>query len=417
MTDQIIASGTIPRQTASYYLAFFSFGLIAAMLGPALPFLADHAGASISQASVLFIAGAIGFFLGSNIAGILYDRVKGNPVVSAALAITGTAFFFIPMSNSIFQIFLLLICNGIGAGMVVVGSNTLLVWVRSDNLPPWMNGMHLLNGIGAFISPLIITFSITQTNDVILAYRINGVIFFLAALFILLTPSPKIRKKLSTDLKFSRKTIISIILISASALLYVGTEVSFSGWIFSFTRKILTSSNKTAGIMTSFFWGSITLGRGISIFLAKKLNPEKILIIDILGSITGISFILLFSGSAATIATGTIIFGISMGSFFPNLLAFTERHIGITGRVNGIIFTSTALGGMSLPYLSGQLFQRIAPQMVMFGLIFYLLLNLVLTLINIKRQRNDHGYIDKIPKKHGSKEYLPSNGTSCCNIL
>jgi FHS family glucose/mannose:H+ symporter-like MFS transporter len=369
-------------------MAFFSFGLVAAMLGPALPFLAEHAGATISEASVLFIAGALGFFLGANIAGILYDKVKGNPVVAIALAITGTAFFFIPLSKSILHIFLLLVFNGIGAGMVVVGSNTLLVWVRSNNLGPWMNGMHLLNGIGAFISPLIITFSITQTNDVILAYRINGIIFFLAALFVLFTPSPKIRKKLSTDLKFTKQVIISIVLTAVSALLYVGTEVSFSGWIFSFTREVLDSTNKTAGIMTSFFWGSITLGRGISIPLSKKHTPEKILIIDILGSMAGISFILLFTGSAVTIAAGTIIFGTSMGSFFPNLLAFTEKHIGITGRVNGIIFTSTALGGMSLPFLSGQLFQRVGPQMVMVGLIFYLTSNLVLTLINIKRQSN-----------------------------
>ena len=388
MTDTSISSNIISRQTASYYLAFFSFGLVAAMLGPALPFLADHAGASISEASVLFIAGALGFFLGSNIAGILYDRVKGNPVVAFALAITGTAFFFIPLSKSILQIFLLLVFNGIGAGMVVVGSNTLLVWVRSNNLPPWMNGMHLLNGIGAFISPLVITFSITQTNDIILAYRINGIVFLMAALFVFFTPSPKLRKKLSKNLKFSKKVIISIVLTAASALLYVGTEVSFSGWIFSFTRELLDSSNKTAGIMTSFFWGSITLGRAISIPLSKKLTPEKILIIDILGSIAGISFILLFSGSVVTIAVGSIIFGTFMGSFFPNLLAFIEKHIGITGRVNGIIFTSTALGGMTLPYLSGQLFQKIGPQMVMVGLIVYLIMNLVLTLINIKRQTN-----------------------------
>lgn len=113
MTDSSISSNNISRQTASYYLAFFSFGLVAAMLGPALPFLADHAGASISEASVLFIAGALGFFLGSNIAGFLYDRVKGNPVVAFSLAITGTAFFFIPLSKSIFQIFLLLVFNGI----------------------------------------------------------------------------------------------------------------------------------------------------------------------------------------------------------------------------------------------------------------------------------------------------------------
>ena len=375
------------RQTSAYYLSFFSFGIIAATLGPALPFLAEHAGASISEASVLFIAGALGFFLGSNLAGQFYDRMKGNPVVAAALGLTGTAFFFIPVSTTIIHIFILTVLNGIGAGLVVVGCNTLLVWVRSDNLAPWMNGLHLLNGVGAFLSPLIMTISISLTSDVVFSYRFNAVIFFLAAVFVIITPSPEIRKKQNRNFKYSGKTIVSIVLTTAAALLYVGTEVSFSGWIFSFTRKILNSSNSTAGIMTSFFWGSVTIGRLISIPLSRRVTPEKILIADLLGSITGISFILLFSSSVITISIGTIIFGISMASFFPNLLAFTEKHIGITGKINSIIFTGTALGGMSLPYLSGQLFQRIGPPMVMGGIIVYILINLTLTLINIKIQK------------------------------
>jgi fucose permease len=375
------------RQTTAYYLSFFSFGIIAASLGPALPFLADHAGVSISEASVLFIAGALGFFLGSNLAGQLYDRIKGNPVVAAALGLTGTAFLFIPAANTLIHIFMLLVLNGIGAGLVVVGSNTLLVWVRSDNIAPWMNGLHLLNGVGAFISPLIMTLSITLTNDIIYYYRFNSVIFFLAALFVLITPSPKIRKKQNRNFNYSRKTILSIVLTAASALLYVGTEVSFSGWIFSFTKEILNSSNKTAGIMTSFFWGSITIGRLISIPLSRRVIPEKFLIADFLGAITGIFIILLFTSSAFTISIGTIIFGISMASFFPNLLAFTEKHIGITGRINGIIFTSTALGGMSLPYLSGQLFQKTGPKMVMVGIVIYMLINLIITSVNIIIQK------------------------------
>ena len=375
------------RQTSAYYLSFFSFGIIAATLGPALPFLADHTGASISEASVLFIAGALGFFLGSNLAGQFYDRIKGNPVVAASLGLTGTAFFFIPVSTTIIHIFILTVLNGIGAGLVVVGCNTLLVWVRSDNLAPWMNGLHLLNGVGAFLSPLIMTLSISLTGDVVFSYRFNAIIFFLAALFVLIIPSPEIRKKQSRNFKYSGKTIVSIVLTTTAALLYVGTEVSFSGWIFSYTRAILNSSNSTAGIMTSFFWGSVTIGRLISIPLSRKISSEKFLIADLLGAVIGISFIFLFSSSAFTISMGTIIFGISMASFFPNLLAFTEKYIGITGRINGIIFTGTALGGMSLPYLSGQLFQKIGPHMVMGGIIIYILINLILTLINIKIQK------------------------------
>ena len=386
MTNPFFLNIPKGRQTFAYYIAFFSFGIIAATLGPVLPFLAEHAGASISEASALFIAGALGFFLGSNIAGQLYDRVKGNPVIAAALALSGTAYFLLPVSNSLIHIFILLVFNGIGAGLVVVGSNTLLVWVRSDNLGPWMSGMFLLNGVGAFLSPLIITLSVSLTGNIVFSYRFSAFIFFLAAVFVLLTPSPEIRKKHNKNLKYTGKVVVTIGLTTAAALLYVGSEVSFSGWIFSYTREILDSGNRTAGIMTSLFWGSVTAGRLISIPLSRKMAPEKILIADIIGSLSGISIILLFPSSVISISFGTMIFGISIASFFPNLLAFTENNIGITGRINGIIFTGTALGGMSLPFLSGQLFQKFSPQMVMVGLLVYISINFILISVNIGLQ-------------------------------
>ncbi len=114
------------------------------------------------------------------------------------------------------------------------------------------------------------------------------------------------------------------------------------------------------------------------------------LIIDFIGSMAGIGFILLVSFSFLSILIGTIVFGIFMASTFPNILAFTEKHIGITGSVNGIIFTSTSLGGMSLPYLSGQLFQKIAPQMIMVGLLVYISFNLILISINIRLQKRQN---------------------------
>jgi fucose permease len=54
-----------------------------------------------------------------------------------------------------------------------------------------------------------------------------------------------------------------------------------------------------------------------------------------------------------------------MAPVFPVILSFAERRMPITGKVTGFFFVGASTGGMTLPWLIGQLFEGIGPQVTM----------------------------------------------------
>ena len=66
-----------------------------------------------------------------------------------------------------------------------------------------------------------------------------------------------------------------------------------------------------------------------------------------------------------------------MAPIFPMMLAFTQRALHLSGRITGWLLVAAALGGMSLPWLIGQLFEAQGAQV----LIWLVSLDLVVVLI------------------------------------
>ena len=67
---------------------------------------------------------------------------------------------------------------------------------------------------------------------------------------------------------------------------------------------------------------------------------------------------------AAFTALGMV--GASLGPTLPGL---AERRLTITGRVSGWFFAGASAGGMTLPWLIGQPFEPIGPQVMMFAIL------------------------------------------------
>ena len=129
-----------------------------------------------------------------------------------------------------------------------------------------------------------------------------------------------------------------LLLITLIFLLYVGAEVSFGGWIYTYTLLTLPDSEAMAGSLTSAFWASLTLGRLLAIPLSTRLTPRVILGLDFLGCIVSGGLIIIWPGSVLAIWMATLGMGLSMASVFPTLLTFSERRMAITGTVSAWFF-------------------------------------------------------------------------------
>ena len=360
-------------KTAGYYLAFTALGMVAAVLGPTLPGLAEHTQTELREISFLFTARSFGYLIGSLLSGRLYDRLPGHPLLAAVLILVAATMALTPMVPLLWLLIVVLLFMGMGEGVLDVGGNTLLVWVHRHKVGPFMNALHFFFGAGAFIAPIIIAQAVKMSGDIHWAYWSLALLIFPISLWLLRLPSPLVQT-VSEDEPTGQVNHLLVALIVFFFFLYVGAEVTFGGWIFTYTVTLELTTETFAAYLTSAFWGMLTVGRLAAIPIAFRVRPRFILLSDLLGCLTSVGIILLWPNSLVAVWLGALGLGFSMASIFPTTLNLAEGRMTITGRVMSWFFVGASIGAMFLPWFVGQLFDSFGPQMMMFIILIDLLI-------------------------------------------
>ena len=368
--------------TFGYFATNVVLGLAAAALGPTLPSLAENTASTLGQVGVLFAARSLGTLVGAWLGGRLFDRLPGNPLIALVLLVEAALLAIIPISNRLWLLSTVLLVMGLMEGILDVGGNALLIWLHSANLGPFLNGLHFFYGLGAFLSPIIVAQVLLLSGGFQAAYWVLALGILPIAIWILKQPGPPQQGENSTARnEISRPGLIALIAIFL--FLYVGAEVSYGGWIFTYTTTLGLGPPAAAAYFNRCFWGGLTLGRLLSIPLAARTAPGAVLFIDLLGCLGSLALLALIPGSLLVIWIGTIATGLFMASVFPTALAFAERRMSITGRVTGWFFTGGSAGAMGLPWLVGRMFALHGPQTLIILLIADLTFALILLVILI----------------------------------
>ncbi|NJN55209.1 MAG: MFS transporter [Anaerolineae bacterium] len=180
------------------------------------------------------------------------------------------------------------------------------------------------------------------------------------ALFIVRLPSPSAPPiEIDDTREQTNWTLVS--LIALFFFLYAGAEVSYGGWIFTYVTALGLTTAEAAAVLTSVFWGSLTVGRLLSIPLAARYRNRSIIFADLIGCLASVGVILLWPNSLTAVWLGTIGLGLSMASVFPTTLSLAERHLHVSGKTTSYFFVGASLGGMSIPLIIGQQFESVGP--------------------------------------------------------
>jgi fucose permease len=353
-----------------------TFGLLGAAWGPALPFLASSTGTDLARISLIFTALAFGGFLGTTLGGQVYDKVPGHAIITVVLIIMASAAVLISLATSLWLLILLIFVLGAAAGLMTLGANTLLVWIHQDNVGPWITGLHFFSGIGAILAPLIIVLVVSASEDIKSAFWIMAIIILIPAVWLLVVKSPAIRR--ASDTESGGRIIYKLVVpISIVFVLYVGAEVAFAGWLFTNAITLHPDNESMAGYLTAAFWVAFTAGRLVAIPISSRISSRSILLINFVGCLISLGLILAVSTSLAALWIGTIGLGLFMAAIFPTMLTFSEHKLRLSGKVSGIIFGASALGGMTVPLLIGQVFEAAGPWATIMVLFIDLLIALV----------------------------------------
>ncbi len=361
--SQNTVSAKIPN-TIAYYYSFVVLGLITGIFGPTLVILARQTQTSLSEISIIFAARSFAYLIGSLLWGRLFDRVKGHPLIVGMLLVTATTFALIPLVPELWLLVGVVLILGIAEGGIDVGGNSLLIWMHQEKASPYLNGLHFFFGVGALISPIVVAQVVLTTGGIVWAFWFLAIVALPAAAWLVRLPSPQPRH----DSHQERSVGASRLLVAAFVVfffLYVGAEVGYGNWIFTYATRLNLSDATSAALLTSAFWGAFTFGRLVGVPLSARFQPASILLVDLVGVIASLIGILLFAQSSAALWLGTLATGLFMASIFPTTLALAGRKMTVTGETTGLFFVGGGGGSMFLPWLIGQYFEPVGAWITM----------------------------------------------------
>ena len=356
-------------KTAAYFVTLAVLGMLASALGPVLPGLAARTHTQLSEASVLLSAFALGQLIGYLLGGHVIDRVAAHPVMGVAVVCAAGALFLLPMVPLLWVVAVVALVLGASSGLLDISCNTLLMWVHGHNVGPFMNAMHFCFGVGAFLAPMIIAAMSERSGGITWSLWALALLTLPAALALLVQTSPERRNTEHHADRAAAKRIDyrAVTLIAVFFFAFVGAELGFGWWVYTYVLELGLGTMVMATYITSLYWGAISLGRLAAVFLSMRFTPRTILWGTLPGSLVSMALILALPESQTAIWVGTFGAGFTIGPLFPVILAFAERNMPITGRVTSLFFIGTSLGGMIIPWLIGQVFESVGPLVTMFA--------------------------------------------------
>jgi FHS family Na+ dependent glucose MFS transporter 1 len=359
--------------TVAYYMSFILLGMGNATTGPVLVDLAAQTGAELSQISVIFTTAALGYFVGSTFGGRLYDERPAHRLMAFVLFFSAGVTALVPLVTDLWLLSGLFFLFSVTAGAVDVGGNTLLVWVHRDKVGPFMNGLHFAFGVGATLAPLLIVPIVKWSGGIAWVYWMLAMLNLPVALLLFRLPSPP---STAEDEVAGGKQVDSllVVLIAAFLFLYVGAEMGFGNWIATYAQAIELADAATAAYLTSAFWGVFTAGRLLAIPIATIWQPRRILWVNLIGALASLGLIVLLPGATWALWGGAMGLGLFLASTFPTMFSLAERHLPVSGKLTSTFFMGISLGGMTLPWLIGQLFDAVGPRSVMWVILFDVIL-------------------------------------------
>jgi fucose permease len=228
-----------------------------------------------------------------------------------------------------------------------------------------MNWLHACFGIGATIAPLLVTFTVeTLDQSWRTSYATLLGLEIVVILFLMLTISQwSIRKQQSPDGEIEdsltdnpagvRDTLAAPLVLLGMLLfiLYGGVEIGTGQLANSLMVEGRGVTETTASYWVSVYWGTFTIGRMLSGFIAMRMSVRSLIRVSMIGIIVGsLLFWLNIGGQTGFIGLG--ILGFMQAPLFATITSDTPRRVGMRFAPNTIGF-QLAMAGVGGTLISG----------------------------------------------------------------
>ena len=383
---------------ALIYVCFISLGLPDSLLGSAWPVLHTEISVPISYAGIISATIFAGTILSSLFSDKLLHKFGAGLVTAVSVTMTALGLFGFSVSNQFWMLILWAIPYGLGAGGVdAILNNYVALHYKAQH----MSWLHCMWGVGASISPYIMSFALVQLENWSRGYLIVSVIqaVLSAIIFISIplwkkgnadndTPTKEIESKaLSFREIFAIKGAIPCFLMF---FCYCSMELTTSLWASTYLVQKWDFSPEAAAGYASMFYIGVTLGRFINGFLAMKLGDK--FLIRMGTAIVAVGIALLFVPFHSAFAlVGFVIIGLGCAPIYPCIIHMTPDVFGAdkSQAMIGVQMAFAYVGFLVMPPLFGIIAENISISLLPVCQLIFLVLIFVMHELVLKKARNN----------------------------
>ncbi len=351
------------------YVAFIALGLFDGLLGVAWPAMRATFDLPLDALGLLLMVSAIGHILASFGNGRFIQLTSIATLLILAQILRGGSLFFQAVAPSWLLVVVIGLIGSLGVGVLDSSLNT---YAAARFRPRLLNWLHASFAVGASLGSLLMTallgiellneagswrfgFGILAAANLLLA-----VVFFVTRRQWTL-PHQHLPSDSAAQSSITTRDTLKLPIVWVSILtlfLYTGLEISVGRWVFTLAVDSRGLTETTAGVWTTLYWGSFTVGRIILGFI--ETNTERLVRLMLLLVTLGAgTFALNLSETMSLV--GLLLIGFGLAPVFPALIALTPQRINPEHAPNAIGFQvgAAGTGAAVLPGIAGVLGHKI----------------------------------------------------------
>ena len=346
------------------YLSFISLGLPDALLGSAWPSMYTELNVPLSSAGLISMIIAAGTVVSSLMSEHLTRRFGPGKVTAFSVGLTAVSLGGFALSGSYWQLCLLAVPYGLGAGSVDACLNNFVALHYASRHMSWL---HCMWGIGASVGPHIMGRAITAGQSWHAGYGYIAVLQIVLT-FVLLMSLPKWKQP--TDSGAQSRPMEPVTLRQALFIrgvrevltcffCYCALEQTAGLWASSYlVLKNGLPAEKAASLAALYYMG-LTVGRALSGFLTLRLDDRAMVRTGCVLILLGVVCVPL--GGGATLA-GLVILGLGSAPIYPCLIHSTPGFFGAgnSQAIIGMQMASAYVGTCLMPPLFGLIAQTVS---------------------------------------------------------
>jgi fucose permease len=353
---------------AIIYLTFVALGLPDALFGSAWIIIREEMNVPLWYAGIMSAIISIGTIISSLMSDRIVKKFGTGLSVIAGIMLTAGALFGFSFSGSFFMLCAFALPYGLGAGAIDAALNKhVALYYKSKH----MNWLHCCWGVGATISPYIMSYSLIHSAGWSDGYRTVAFLqVIMLAILVMTLPLWKKQKTTKTTEQEQNRAVLKLSeivrirgvkFILPAFFAYCALEQTAGLWASSYLVLHRNISPETAARYASFFFLGITAGRFLCGFISDKIGSRNMIRTGTLVMLTGIAAVWLPGLPNFVCLNGLIIIGLGCAPVFPAIIHATPANFGKENAqaIIGVQMASAYTGITLMPPLFGFLADNI----------------------------------------------------------